>query len=116
MNRNDIEKAIKHYKSLQKRYTTLHDGKNCEITKTAIEALQMAMLKTLNSTDVIKCHIFVDSGTKEVQIPQELLIELINGITENGSEFVRFKDKTISTNGIVIVGKHFEGNILIWGK
>ena len=36
---NEIEKAIKHYEGLQKRYTTQHNGKHCEFVKTAIAAL-----------------------------------------------------------------------------
>ena len=35
-----IDKAIKHYKSLQKRYTTQHNGIHCEYVALAIQALQ----------------------------------------------------------------------------
>jgi len=34
-----VEEAIKHFESLQKRYTTQHNGKQCELVKTALEAL-----------------------------------------------------------------------------
>lgn len=36
---NEIEKAIKHFEGLQKRYTTQHNGKHCEFVKTALAAL-----------------------------------------------------------------------------
>lgn len=36
----DNEKAIKHFESLQKRYTTQHNGKQCEYVKTALEAMK----------------------------------------------------------------------------
>ena len=34
--------AIKHFTSLQKRYTTQHNGKQCEFVQTALEALKEA--------------------------------------------------------------------------
>lgn len=36
----EIEKAIKHFDGLQKRYTTTHNGKHCELVKAAIAALR----------------------------------------------------------------------------
>ena len=36
---NDINKTIKHFKSLQKRYTTQHNGQMCERVADALEAL-----------------------------------------------------------------------------
>ena len=36
---NEIEKAIKHFEGLSKRYTTQHNGKHCEFVKTALAAL-----------------------------------------------------------------------------
>jgi hypothetical protein len=36
----EIERAIKHFESLQKRYTTTHNGKHCELVKTALTALR----------------------------------------------------------------------------
>lgn len=37
---NDINKTIKHFKSLQKRYTTEHNGQMCERVADALEALE----------------------------------------------------------------------------
>jgi len=37
---NEIYKAIEHFEHLQKRYTTQHNGKHCELVKTAIAALR----------------------------------------------------------------------------
>lgn len=37
---NDINKTIKHFESLQKRYTTQHNGKMCERVADALEALE----------------------------------------------------------------------------
>ena len=34
------EETIKHFESLQKRYTTQHNGKHCEYVKEALEALR----------------------------------------------------------------------------
>ena len=36
---NDINKTIKHFESLQKRYTTQHNGQMCERVSDALEAL-----------------------------------------------------------------------------
>lgn len=36
---NDISKTIKHFESLQKRYTTQHNGRMCERVADALEAL-----------------------------------------------------------------------------
>lgn len=36
---NTIEKAIKHFESLQKRYTKTHNGKMCELVAIALDAL-----------------------------------------------------------------------------
>ena len=35
-----LQKAIKHFESLQKRYTTQHNGKQCEYVKVALEAMR----------------------------------------------------------------------------
>ena len=37
---NEIYKAIEHFEYLQKRYTTTHNGKHCELVKTALAALR----------------------------------------------------------------------------
>jgi hypothetical protein len=37
---NKIYKAIEHFEHLQKRYTTTHNGKHCELVKTALAALR----------------------------------------------------------------------------
>lgn len=37
---NEIYKAIEHFEHLQKRYTTQHNGKHCELVKTALTALR----------------------------------------------------------------------------
>ena len=37
---NEINKTIKHFESLQKRYTTQHNGKMCERVADALEALE----------------------------------------------------------------------------
>lgn len=39
------EEALKHFKSLQKRYTTQHNGVMCEKVKIAIEAIEKAIAK-----------------------------------------------------------------------
>ena len=36
---NDLAKTIKHFESLQKRYTTEHNGQMCERVADALEAL-----------------------------------------------------------------------------
>lgn len=37
---NDLKKTIKHFESLQKRYTTQHNGKMCDRVADALEALR----------------------------------------------------------------------------
>ena len=39
-NLSQEEAAIKHFESLQKRYTTTHNGKHCELVRTALVALR----------------------------------------------------------------------------
>lgn len=39
------EEALKHFKSLQKRYTTQHNGVMCEKVKVAIEAIEKQIPK-----------------------------------------------------------------------
>jgi len=39
INMNDINKTIKHFESLQKRYTTQHNGQMCDRVADALEAL-----------------------------------------------------------------------------
>ena len=36
----EIERAIKHFEGLQKRYTTQHNGKHCDLVATALDALR----------------------------------------------------------------------------
>ena len=45
MNQNDIREALKHFKSLQKRYTTQHNGKHCKYVETVIHTLEKQLLK-----------------------------------------------------------------------
>lgn len=47
---NDINKTIKHFKSLQKRYTTQHNGQMCERVADALEALYCFKNKELEFT------------------------------------------------------------------
>lgn len=42
------EEAIKHFESLQKRYTTQHNGKQCEFVKTALNALYEQLNSEVN--------------------------------------------------------------------
>ena len=37
---NEIERAIKHFEGLQKRYTTQHNGKHCDLVATALDVLR----------------------------------------------------------------------------
>lgn len=41
-----IDEAIKHFKTLQKRYTTQHNGKQCEFVRIAIDALREKKYRT----------------------------------------------------------------------
>ena len=45
---NEIYRAIEHFEHLQKRYTTQHNGKHCELVKTAIAALR-------EKADFVRC-------------------------------------------------------------
>ena len=47
---NDINKTIKHFESLQKRYTTQHNGQMCERVDDALEALYRFKCKELEFT------------------------------------------------------------------
>lgn len=50
---NDINKTIKHFESLQKRYTTQHNGQMCERVADALEALRLAK-KQLETEEFLK--------------------------------------------------------------
>lgn len=47
---NDINKTIKHFESLQKRYATQHNGQMCERVADALEALYCFKNKELEFT------------------------------------------------------------------
>ena len=58
MKADELEKAIKHFEGLQKRYTTQHNGKHCEFVKTALTALYEKQEREIgcehcNNTDYI---------------------------------------------------------------
>jgi hypothetical protein len=42
---SDTEKAIKHFETLQKRYTTQHNGTQCMFVKIAISAMKEKYLR-----------------------------------------------------------------------
>jgi len=51
---DNLTDAIKHFKSLQKRYTTQNNERQCDFVKTAIEALEKQLIKSgngLNETE-----------------------------------------------------------------
>ena len=50
------EETIKHFESLQKRYTTQHNGKHCEYVKEALEAMR----KQIPQKPIIKKSIIVN--------------------------------------------------------
>lgn len=66
---NEIEKAIKHFEGLQKRYTTQHNGVQCELVKTALAALREKAKREkgceyCNSRFSIATHHITESGLK----------------------------------------------------
>lgn len=50
---HDLERTIKHFESLQKRYTTQHNGKMCERVADALEALNIYK-KTMKKIEQIE--------------------------------------------------------------
>jgi len=44
MNNDILTKSIKHFESLQKRYTTTHNDKQCEYVKTALECMKACLI------------------------------------------------------------------------
>ena len=53
------EEAIKHFKSLQKRYTKEHNGRMCEKVNLALEALEKQMPKKLKSAKCQLCNHYI---------------------------------------------------------
>ena len=51
------EEAIKHFKSLQKRYTKEHNGRMCEKVNLALEALEKQIPKKLKDDGWLYCPI-----------------------------------------------------------
>lgn len=51
-----LEKSIKHFEGLQKRYTTQHNGKMCQFVACALEAMNKQLVNEKDETrlDVIK--------------------------------------------------------------
>lgn len=54
---NDINKTIKHFESLQKRYTTQHNGQMCERVADALEALYRFKNQLENGVVVPPCKV-----------------------------------------------------------
>lgn len=54
-----LKESIKHFESLQKRYTTQHNGKQCEYVKTALTAMRKQIpAKVVNRNgDYGECYI-----------------------------------------------------------
>ena len=50
----DINKTIKHFESLQKRYTTQHNGQMCERVEDALEALHYYKVQLEQSTTLLE--------------------------------------------------------------
>lgn len=50
------KEALKHFKSLQKRYTTQHNGVMCEKVEVAIEAIEKQIPKKPIKTGVKHCY------------------------------------------------------------
>lgn len=48
-NKEFLEESIKHFKSLQKRYTREHNGKMCEKVAVALEAMEKQIPKKPNA-------------------------------------------------------------------
>ena len=53
---NILEKSIKHFEGLQKRYTTQHNGKMCQFVACALEAMNKQLINEKDEVrlDVIK--------------------------------------------------------------
>lgn len=51
-----LEKSIKHFERLQKRYTTQHNGKMCQFVACALEAMNKQLINEKDETrlDIIK--------------------------------------------------------------
>jgi len=40
-----LEKSIKHFEGLQKRYTTQHNGEMCQMVECALDSMKMRLIK-----------------------------------------------------------------------
>ena len=57
-----INKAIKHFEALQKRYTTQHNGKMCDYVAIALDAMK----KQLNTEERIDCEYISEACGKNL--------------------------------------------------
>lgn len=60
---SEIERAIQHFESLQKRYTTQHNGKHCELVGAALQALRAQAERENMSNPFLKCKDCANSQT-----------------------------------------------------
>lgn len=119
----DIEKTIKHYEALQKRYIKTHNGKACEVTVIALEALKekaerQKILKKFENGEIVFNEVPLEATIdiiKKWDIEKQVIDSAIQAIKENierekgckycNGEFAEYQ-KTINTKiSINTIGK-----------
>ena len=82
-----IEKAIKHFEALQKRYTKQHNGKMCEYVKIALDAMY-------KENELVRCkdckHSHYLSGAKKYACRHPLYT---GGNKHGGDHFCGYGEK-----------------------
>lgn len=83
---NDLEKTIKHFESLQKRYTTEHNGRMCERVADALDALRLYERLTHDFGEVIYEKV-LDNFTKIISgEPVDVKPTLQNFVPKNEAD------------------------------
>lgn len=91
-----LKESIKHFESLQKRYTTQHNGKQCEYVKTALEAMRKEY--EIQNASLYKeiigyvgeysdCWLFENEEASYSEKVPAVLDELLGVFTKNGERY-----------------------------
>ena len=120
---NDINKTIKHFESLQKRYTTQHNGKMCERVADALEALEYFKEQGISMCPKVK-NLKIQTQTKLIIdnkkyffVGDDISFTLFNKETNHHDHYIgniiNITDTFIKISNIEINRCHEDGEMII---
>jgi len=91
---NTLEKSIKHFEGLQKRYTTQHNGKMCQFVACALKAMnesrwipESERLPSMEECQKNDCRFIVTDGNRRYQDWFNYIDGYFQSYNCNGTEF-----------------------------